>query len=454
MGRGQEEGGTVTEGIVYIAYGDKAIRQVERNVHKYPVAVISDREIEGVQTIIHSGDFYGVPAEGQHAGRRIFLPGRVKPHLYDLSPFDKTLYLDSDTEIIKSPKPLFNLLDKWELAGAIGQGWGGLIRNTRFSQPELEKTIGLWGTGLLHYINTGVLAWRKCPNVQHLFEQWGSEYDDFNGWDEQMAFLRALYEVPVLYTMLPTAWNSRIRKGAYIYHPTGSEAVWSAEVVPLCTVVIPCYDHESYLAEAVKSALQPNTVVIVVDDGSPGDVVTALKQFEDRPVYVIRQENKGLPAARNVGIRASRSRVVVDLDADDRLAPGAISKMYAAWRPRSWVYTDVRMFGDVTQVMHCQVNEASLKHMQPCHPAIMYSKEEWAIAGGYDETLEAFTSWDFTLRMWERGIKPRKANGALVEYRKRRGQGMLVGIMRDKEQHLAALHEKHPGFFDDTASAG
>lgn len=439
----------MTEGIIYIAYGDKAVKQVKRNIvaQDYPVAVVSDQEVKGAQTIIYNGDFYGIPMEGQHAGRRIFLPGRIKPHLYELSPFDKTLYLDLDTQVIKSPQPLFDLLDKWEFAGAVGQGWGGLIRNTQFSPVELEKTISLWGTGLLHYINTGVLAWKKCDNTRRLFEQWGKEWGSFGGWDEQMALLRALYKVPVLYITLPTAWNSRMKKGAYIYHPTGSEVVWSAETVPLCTVVIPCYGHEAYLAEAVKSALQPNTVIIVVDDGSPGDVVLALKQFRDQPVYVIRQQNRGLPAARNVGIRASRSRVVVDLDADDRLLSGAISKMYAAWRPRSWVYSDVRMFGDVDQVMRCDVTEASLKHMQPSHPAIMYSKEEWAIAGGYDETLQAFTSWDFTLRLWERGIKPRKANAVCVEYRKRKGQGMLAGIMRDKEKHLAALYERHSEFF-------
>jgi len=444
------------DGIVYVAYGDKAVKQVERNVqelHKlgeWPVAVVSDQEVRGVQTVLYQGDFWGTPREGQHAGRRIFLPGRVKPKLYELSPFECTLYLDSDTQVIQSPQPLFGLLDKWEFVAAIGQGWGGLLRNTQFSPLELEKTVKLWGTGRLHYINTGVLAWRKCDNCRELFERWGQEYDGFGGWDEQLPLLRALYHVPVLYTMLPTAWNSRLRRGAYIYHPTGNEAVWSAEVVPRCTVVIPCYGHEEFLGEAVTSALQPNTVVIVVDDGSPGDVLYALKQFKDSPVYLIRQENKGLPAARNAGIRASRSKVVLDLDADDRLVKGAVSRMYEAWRPGSWVYSDVRLFGDTSQVMRCQVNEASLRHLQPTHPAIMYSKEEWAIAGGYDESLSAFTTWDFTLRLWERGIRPRKVDGALVEYRKRRGEGMLTGIMQDKERHLQELYERHPEFFGAT----
>jgi hypothetical protein len=443
----------LTDGIIYIAYGQRAVAQVERNIQQihalgeWPIAVISDRPVKGAQSVIFEGDFWGVPTEGQHQGRRIFLPGKVKQHMYKLSPFDRTLYLDTDTRIIKSPKPLFDFLDDWEFAGAIGQGWGGLLRNTQFSPIDLSKTVGLWGSGLLHYINSGVLAWRKCPNCKALFEQWGKEYNAFGGWDEQMALLRALFKVPVLYTMLPTAWNSRLEKGAYIYHPTGAETVWAAEIVPRCTVVIPCYDHETYLGEAVASALQPNTVVIVVDDGSPGNVLYALKHFRNKAVYVLQQENKGLPAARNAGIRASRSKVVMDLDADDKLAPDAVAKMADAWRPRSWVYCDVHLFGDMDVVMRCDVTEASLKSLQPTHPCILYSKEEWALAGGYDETLTAFTTWDFTLRMWERGIRPRKAQVVGVHYRRRKGEGMLVSVMRNKEKNIEALRQRHPDFF-------
>lgn len=382
-----------------------------------------------------------------HAGRHIFLPGRVKPHLYELSPFERTLYLDLDTQVIYPVQPLFDVLDRWEFAVVMGQAWGGLLRDTQFSRSELSKTIQLWGIGLLPYLNSGVLAWRKCPNCKALFERWGQEYEPFGGWDEQLALMRALYETPVLFTILPTAWNSRIKEGAYIYHPTGGEQVWSAQTVALCTVVVPCYDHEEFLGEAVASALQPDTTVIVVDDGSPGNVLEALRDFQKWPVYVIQQQNKGLAAARNAGIRASKSKVVLDLDADDRLTKGAVSKMFAEWGPDLWVYTDVRLFGDTDQVMRCHVTEESLKALQPAHPAIMYSRREWARAGGYDESLQAFTSWDFMLRMWEQGIRPHKANIVGVEYRKRRGKGMLVNILEDKEAHVAQLRARHPGFF-------
>jgi len=137
----------------------------------------------------------------------------------------------------------------------------------------------------------------------------------------------------------------------------------------------------------------------------------------------------------------------VDLDADDRLVKGVVAKMFQEWAPDLWVYTDVKLFGDVEQVMRCQVTEESLRALQPAHPAIMYSKREWGQVGGYDESLSAFTSWDFMLRMWEQGIRPRKANTVGVEYRKRRGEGMLVGILEDKDVHIAQLRARHPDFF-------
>ena len=67
------------------------------------------------------------------------------------------------------------------------------------------------------------------------------------------------------------------------------------------------------------------TEVIVVNDGSPDTVELeeVLQPFRDRIVY-IKQENRGLSGARNTGIRASRASLVVVLDADDCLRPGAL----------------------------------------------------------------------------------------------------------------------------------
>jgi glycosyltransferase involved in cell wall biosynthesis len=89
------------------------------------------------------------------------------------------------------------------------------------------------------------------------------------------------------------------------------------------SVVIPCYNHARFLAEAIESALAQShhdTEVIVVDDGSTDDSSLVASRYG---VRVIRQTNRGLSCARNAGLAVSTGETVIFLDADDRLRPEA-----------------------------------------------------------------------------------------------------------------------------------
>ncbi len=91
-------------------------------------------------------------------------------------------------------------------------------------------------------------------------------------------------------------------------------------------IVIPCYAQEHYLGEAIESALSQThrpDEILVVDDGSPGDTAAAVRRFEG--VRVVRQANAGIAEARNTGLRESRARYLIFLDADDRLLPNAVA---------------------------------------------------------------------------------------------------------------------------------
>jgi glycosyltransferase involved in cell wall biosynthesis len=87
----------------------------------------------------------------------------------------------------------------------------------------------------------------------------------------------------------------------------------------LVSVVIPTYNYGRFVPEAVASALAqgyPQVEVIVVDDGSTDDTCERVAPFRDRIRYLY-QENRGLSAARNAGIRAARGEIIALLDADD-----------------------------------------------------------------------------------------------------------------------------------------
>lgn len=92
----------------------------------------------------------------------------------------------------------------------------------------------------------------------------------------------------------------------------------------LVSIVIACYNCASFLGESIESALQQThrpIEVIVVDDGSSDSSAEIAQKY---PVRFIRQENKGVSAARNSGLRAARGSEVLFLDADDRLLPRAV----------------------------------------------------------------------------------------------------------------------------------
>ena len=99
---------------------------------------------------------------------------------------------------------------------------------------------------------------------------------------------------------------------------------------PLVSIVIPCYNTEQYIEEAVNSALcqtYSNFEVIVVDDGSTDKSYNILCSFGDR-IRIVQQKNGGLSAARNAGILAAKGDYIMFVDADDILSPKAVeSKM-------------------------------------------------------------------------------------------------------------------------------
>ena len=126
--------------------------------------------------------------------------------------------------------------------------------------------------------------------------------------------------------------------------------------LPLISAVIPAYNPEGFLLEAVASVERqswPNWEIVVVDDGSDQpaarEILAQIERRADPRIRVVRQENRGLAAARNTGFREARGRFVVPLDADDLLEPAMMAVCHAelARRPDcGFAYFDYHVFGD------------------------------------------------------------------------------------------------------------
>ena len=91
------------------------------------------------------------------------------------------------------------------------------------------------------------------------------------------------------------------------------------------SVIIPAYNQADFLGAAIQSVLAqtyPNFEIVVVDDASTDLSIEVVKQFDDpRIKLLMHEENRGLPASRNTGMRASLGEFIAFLDADDIFHP-------------------------------------------------------------------------------------------------------------------------------------
>ena len=117
----------------------------------------------------------------------------------------------------------------------------------------------------------------------------------------------------------------------------------------LVSIIIPCFRQAHLLGEAIESVLAqsyPHFEIIVVDDGSPDDTAQVVKRYPS--VRYLRQDNRGVSAARNSGIQASSGTYLVFLDADDRLLPNHLQANLKAFEEHpdaGFVCGDYRWFG-------------------------------------------------------------------------------------------------------------
>ena len=118
-------------------------------------------------------------------------------------------------------------------------------------------------------------------------------------------------------------------------------------MIPTVTVVMPTYNRAHLISTAIESVLSQDFKdfeLIVVDDGSVDNTKEVVTSFQDPRVIYIKQENKGVAAARNTGLRRAKGRYITYCDDDDTLLPDTLSTMasYLDHHPEiGLVYGDV-----------------------------------------------------------------------------------------------------------------
>jgi glycosyltransferase involved in cell wall biosynthesis len=178
------------------------------------------------------------------------------------------------------------------------------------------------------------------------------------------------------------------------------------------SVVIPCFDQGHYLGEAIESVLAQTlggAELVVVDDGSADNSFEVAGRYPG--LNRLRQENRGVAAARNVGLAATSGEHVVFLDADDRLLPGALElgSELLARRPQvafvAGMPRDIRGDGTVIESTRQPLvtQDHYLRLLEDCFiwsgSSVVHRRSALEHVGGFDESLAAGDDYDLYLRI-------------------------------------------------------
>jgi hypothetical protein len=224
---------------------------------------------------------------------------------------------------------------------------------------------------------------------------------------------------------------------------------------PRVSIVIPVYNLRDFVAEAIESALAQSLPpgeleVIVIDDGSTDGSSDIARRYQSRIRY-LRQENGGLSAARNTGIRASTAPFLAFLDADDRLHPDKLRaglEVFDAHPATGLVYSGFHYIDEKGRPLpqrgwsHAEGDvfaELVLGNLIHPHQALV-RREPVESARGFDERLTSAEDWDLWLRVSRRGVLWACVDRPLADYRIRPGS-MHQNPTRMAENRVAVLEK-------------
>lgn len=228
--------------------------------------------------------------------------------------------------------------------------------------------------------------------------------------------------------------------------------------MPDVSIVVPCYNGGRFLdglIESLAAQTYRNFEVIIVDDGSTEratrDKLTEVEARCVETVHVIRQDNRGLPAARNAGFRAARAALVLPLDCDDRLLPAFLERAVNAVHSTTnagFAFAHMRLSGVLSGVMQRHFDRFDQLFLNQLPYALLMRKSLWREVGGYDESmLDGYEDWEFNLRVMKTGAVGVEIGEPLFVYNVH-PSGMLLS--KSSRMHGALwrrIREKHADLY-------
>ena len=187
---------------------------------------------------------------------------------------------------------------------------------------------------------------------------------------------------------------------------------------PELSVVMSVYNGQEHLQESISSILNQSFSdfeFIIVNDGSTDDTQQIIEQFAARDIRIrsVNQKNAGLTISLNRGVNMARGRYIARQDADDVSFPRRFEKQmfFLKTHPEvvlcgTWFLEDNEGKGQMIRIYPLEDTKIrkSLKYVNHfCHPSVIFLKEAFVRAGGYDENFLIAQDFECWIRLAKEG---------------------------------------------------
>lgn len=171
---------------------------------------------------------------------------------------------------------------------------------------------------------------------------------------------------------------------------------------PLVSVILPFYNAEKYIGEAVKSIIDQSFrdfELIIVNDGSTDGSLRKVEEFNDERIVLINKKNHGLAATLNIALKLAKGNLIARMDADDIALNNRLFLQVRAFSENTELVllgTGVNYINDDGQYI-CRsyplMGDKAIKKFLLnkgnviAHPTVMFKKDPVLDLGGYSEEI-------------------------------------------------------------------
>lgn len=196
---------------------------------------------------------------------------------------------------------------------------------------------------------------------------------------------------------------------------------------PKVSIIVPCYNQEGFIKEALQSVLDQtyqNWECLVTDDGSQDNSAAVIKSFSEKDdrIKYFYQENAGVSAARNNGLRNANGKYLLMLDGDDVLNPRGVEEAVKEFEKDPEllvVFSDTTSFGEgIEPKSSNSAPQFGLKDLLLTNRLFITSMFQRKDAEGvfYDEPLgQPGEDWDYWIRLFKKN-RDRSSNVKKIDY--------------------------------------